>query len=151
MGWLRLVGSLKLLVSFAEYSLFYRALFEKWPIILRSLLIGATPYYIMSRLKTHKSNPVDLNSEFSKKEIMTPKGSFAQQQCFLLLMLLYYRVAKTRRIPYLYLSFSAKEPYNSWLCCGKWPAPQGILWVFATLYWPNLWIPFKVHMTPEAS
>jgi len=29
MGWLRLVGSLKLQVSFAEYHLFYRALFAE--------------------------------------------------------------------------------------------------------------------------
>ena len=29
MGWLRLVGSLKLQVSFKEYSLFYRALLQK--------------------------------------------------------------------------------------------------------------------------
>ena len=34
-GWLRLVGSLKLQVSFAEYSLFYRALLQKRSIILR--------------------------------------------------------------------------------------------------------------------
>ena len=44
MGWLRLVGSLKLLVSFAEYSLYYRALLQKRPLILRSLLIVAIPY-----------------------------------------------------------------------------------------------------------
>jgi len=44
MGWLRLVGSLKLKVSFAEYGLFYRGLLQKRPIILRSLLIEATPY-----------------------------------------------------------------------------------------------------------
>jgi len=44
MGWLQLVGSLKLWVSFAEYCLFYRALLQKRPIILRSLLIVATPY-----------------------------------------------------------------------------------------------------------
>jgi len=43
MGWLRLVGSLKLHVSFAEYHLFYRALLQKRPIILRSLLSIATP------------------------------------------------------------------------------------------------------------
>jgi len=43
MGWLRLVGSLKVQVSFAEYRLFYRALLQKRPIILRSLLIVATP------------------------------------------------------------------------------------------------------------
>ena len=44
MGWLRLVGSLKLSVSSTEYSLFCRALLQKRPIILRSLLIVATPY-----------------------------------------------------------------------------------------------------------
>jgi len=37
-GWLRLVGSIKLQVSFAEYSLFYRALLQNTPIILSSLL-----------------------------------------------------------------------------------------------------------------
>jgi len=42
-GRLRFVGSFKLLVSFAEYRLFYRALLQKRPTILRSLLIVATP------------------------------------------------------------------------------------------------------------
>jgi len=46
MGWLRFVGSLELQVSFAEYRLFYRALSQKRPIILRSLLSVATPYYV---------------------------------------------------------------------------------------------------------
>jgi len=46
MGWLRLVGSLKWQVSFAEYRLFYRALLQKRPMILRSLLIVATLYDI---------------------------------------------------------------------------------------------------------
>jgi len=32
-GWLRLVGSLKLYASFAEYHIFYRALLQKRPII----------------------------------------------------------------------------------------------------------------------
>jgi len=45
MRWLRLVGSSKLYVSFAEYSLFYRALLQKGPIILRSLLIVAKGTY----------------------------------------------------------------------------------------------------------
>ena len=45
-GWLRLVGSSKLQVSSAENSLFYRALLQKRPIMLRSLLIVATPYPI---------------------------------------------------------------------------------------------------------
>jgi len=47
MGWLRSVGSFKLQASFAEYRLFYRALLQKRPIILRSLLIIATPYTYM--------------------------------------------------------------------------------------------------------
>ena len=41
--WLRLVGSFKLYVSFAEYRLFYGALLQKRPVILRSLLTKATP------------------------------------------------------------------------------------------------------------
>ena len=53
MGWLRLVGSLKLQVSFAEYRLFYRALLQKRPMILRSLLIEATPYMHLWALFTH--------------------------------------------------------------------------------------------------
>ena len=44
MAWLRLVDSSKLYVSFAEYRLFYIAFLQKRPIILRSLLIVATPY-----------------------------------------------------------------------------------------------------------
>jgi len=40
--WLRLVGSLKLYFSFAKYSLFYRALLQKRPMILR---IEAIPPY----------------------------------------------------------------------------------------------------------
>ena len=51
MGWLGLVGSLKLQVSYVEYRLFYRALLQKRPIILRSLLIVATPYArVVSRM-----------------------------------------------------------------------------------------------------
>ena len=44
MGWLRLVGSIKLQVSFVEYSLFYRALLQKRPVILSILLTEFTPY-----------------------------------------------------------------------------------------------------------
>jgi len=43
-GGLQLVGSIKLKGSFAEYSLVYRALLQKWPIILSILLTVATPY-----------------------------------------------------------------------------------------------------------
>ena len=44
MGWLWLVGSLQIKVSFAEYSLFYRVLLQKRPMFLGSLLIVATLY-----------------------------------------------------------------------------------------------------------
>jgi len=43
MAWLRLVGSLKLYVSLENIGLFCRALLQERPIILRSLLIVATP------------------------------------------------------------------------------------------------------------
>jgi len=43
MGWLRLVGSLKLYVSLENIDLFCSALLQKRPMILRSLLIVATP------------------------------------------------------------------------------------------------------------
>jgi len=49
MEWLRLVGSSRLHVSFAEYCLFYRALLQKRPVILRSLLIVATKYPLVWR------------------------------------------------------------------------------------------------------
>jgi len=44
MGWLRLVGSLKLQVSFAREPYKRNDILQKRPIILRSLLIVATPY-----------------------------------------------------------------------------------------------------------
>ena len=46
MGWLRSVGSIKLVVSFAAYRLFYRALLQKRPIILSILLTEATLYVV---------------------------------------------------------------------------------------------------------
>ena len=44
MGWLRKVGSLKLQVSFAKEPYKINYILQKKPIILRSLLIVATPY-----------------------------------------------------------------------------------------------------------
>jgi len=44
MGWLWLVGLINLQVSFAEYCVFYRALWQKRPMILSMLLTEATPY-----------------------------------------------------------------------------------------------------------
>ena len=44
MGWLRLVGSLKLWVPFATEPYKRDNILQKRPVILRSLLIVATPY-----------------------------------------------------------------------------------------------------------
>jgi len=48
MGWLRLVGPLKLKVSFAEEPYEKDYILQKRPMILRSLLIVATPYEQMA-------------------------------------------------------------------------------------------------------
>jgi len=65
MGWLWLVGSLKLWVSLAIYRLFYRVLLQKRPIILRSLLIVATPfvfvYAVYCIVLTYKYTNVYIN------------------------------------------------------------------------------------------
>jgi len=58
MGWLRLVGSFKLLVSFAKEPYTRDDIPQKRPIILRSLLIVATPYGMLYRL--HFIVPVTL-------------------------------------------------------------------------------------------
>ena len=50
------INDLVLQVSFAEYSLFCRALLQKRPIILRSLLIVVIPYCIWSVISLHLSN-----------------------------------------------------------------------------------------------
>ena len=46
MGWLRLVGCLKIQVSLQNTGLFCRALLQKRPIFLSILLIVATPYVV---------------------------------------------------------------------------------------------------------
>ena len=46
MGWLRLVGSLKLQVSFVKKPYKRGDILQKRPVILRSLLIEATPYFV---------------------------------------------------------------------------------------------------------
>jgi len=47
MGWLPLVGSLKIYVSVAEYRVLCRSLLQKRPIILRSIPVAATPSLII--------------------------------------------------------------------------------------------------------
>jgi len=59
MGWLRVVGSFKLWVSFAENRLFYRAFLQKRRIISRSLLKGffAKETYNFKE-PTNRSHPI---------------------------------------------------------------------------------------------
>ena len=53
-GWLRLVGSLKLYVSFAKEPYKRDYILHKRPVILRSLLIVATPYKNQHRISSAK-------------------------------------------------------------------------------------------------
>ena len=53
MGWLRLVGSLKVQVSFAKEPYKRDDILQKRPIILRRLLIVATPYHADLHTHTH--------------------------------------------------------------------------------------------------
>jgi len=50
------------------------------------------------------------------------------------------RVANTHRMPYLYMSFSAKEPCIQWLFCEKRSVTQGILCMYATLHLTHLYV-----------
>ena len=68
MGWLRLGASSKSQVSFAEYRLFYRAFLQNRPIILRSLLIVATPY---SYAHTHRQTHADTRTHTHHKSQVT--------------------------------------------------------------------------------
>jgi len=70
MGWLRLVGRLKLHVSFAKEPYERDNILQKRPIIVRSLLIGAIPYFLCQN-----------QHRFSKKE----KEQMLFQQMALLL------------------------------------------------------------------
>jgi len=70
MGWLPLVGSLKLEVSFAECHLFYRALMQKRPILLRSLLVIATTYVSQSSSPL-KELPVNSCASTSESRSLT--------------------------------------------------------------------------------
>ena len=54
MGWLQLVGSLKLQVSFAKEPCKRDYILQKRPVILRSLLIVATPQALGPHAHTHE-------------------------------------------------------------------------------------------------
>jgi len=79
MGWLRLVGSLKLQVSFAQYRLFYRALLQKRPVILRSLLTEATPYLSKEIYKNVRICPKKRYS-YEKRPVETKRDLFRRKE-----------------------------------------------------------------------
>jgi len=62
MGWLRLVGSLKLQVSFAKEPYTKDLHSSKRPIILRSLLPEATPYSYINHICRNVYISVDMHS-----------------------------------------------------------------------------------------
>jgi len=91
MGWLRLVGSLKLQASFAEYCLFYRALLQKRPIILRSLLIIDTPYQrslcaCTPKKRTMKCAKKELRTFFALKPRVCADANTLECSLFFLLL-----------------------------------------------------------------
>jgi len=63
MGWLRLVGSLKSLVSSAKEPYERDDILQKRPVILRSLLMVATPYV------THSDISLKILKECNKKNV----------------------------------------------------------------------------------
>jgi len=75
-----IVGSLKSKVSFAEYSLFYRALLQKRPMILRSLLIVANQSrYTSARPELDATSPyLKIIGLFRRKSSLL-WGSFARE------------------------------------------------------------------------
>ena len=116
MGWLRFVGSLKLWVSLAEYCLFYRALLQKRPILLRSLWIGATPYAGMAS-----------------------RDAILDSTCNVSYMCVYYRaLCATVWLWFLksYVSF-VKEPYKRDDILHKRPLILRSLLIVATPYPPR--------------
>jgi len=79
MGWLRLIGSLKSQVSVAEYSLFYKALVQNRPTVLRSLLIVATPYALHTTGWRRPIGCLISMGHFPQKSPMI-SGSFARNE-----------------------------------------------------------------------
>jgi len=76
MGWQQLAGSLKLLVFFAKESYKRDYILQNRPVILRSLLIVATPYHLMRQTKritplqllSHSYLPHSTNMQDTKEQ-----------------------------------------------------------------------------------
>ena len=119
MGWLRLVGSLKLQVSFSENSLFYRSLLHKRPIILRSLLVVATPYvYISLHFFCMSPHLPDIPSD-SRKTLIDLESARPNQW----FMFLYWCVYFTK-VLYLSSSTNIQNLVPRILSCRIWSSAQ---------------------------
>jgi len=69
MGWLRLVGSLKLQVSFAEYHLFYRALFAKETYDFKEPTNRSHPIVGSFKMKVSNAKEPRKETIFCKKDL----------------------------------------------------------------------------------
>jgi len=83
-GWLRLVGSLKLQVSFTKYSIFYRALLQKRPITSLIILVAATPYRKLLTPCIEIFHSLELNRDYRcEKTVRVWWGSrITQKNCY---------------------------------------------------------------------
>jgi len=70
MGWLRIVGCLKIYVSLQNIGLFCRSLLQKRPIFLSILLIVATPYWDLTK-ETRTSIPRNSTHDYTQCHITT--------------------------------------------------------------------------------
>jgi len=67
MGWLWLVGSLKLQVSFAKEPYKRDDILQKRPIVLRSLLIVATPYACTRVMRKYGEYTIQHERNFTER------------------------------------------------------------------------------------
>ena len=73
MGWLRLVGFLKIYVSFTKEPYKRDYILQKRPVILRSLIVIATPYDTKSSKYIHTQNTKQNNTDDTKGTTHMPK------------------------------------------------------------------------------
>jgi len=117
MGWLRLVGSLKLQVSFAQYSLFYRASFAVETYDAHQSGVSS---WKNSALRTSVCMPATTCVKYVYSGMSISRASFAIHKVlrknttmlFLVTKRL-HRVAWNHKMPYLHSRFLQKSPMIS--------------------------------------
>jgi len=80
MGWLRLVGSLKLCVSFAKEPYKRDYILQKRHLILRNLLIAATPYMYIFVLSSEIKHTCSLRESFVFLRLSRPPKGWQNRQ-----------------------------------------------------------------------